>query len=128
MTARHRFGTCRAVWRAFSVLVLTLALRAQADTELGAILPENARKVAEHRYKSPNDFEGTIKFYKTKYPDATNNRKKIVNQPGVHAVHIANPSGKGAWEGLNIYEANDEVRIYVVPASGSGGSKKPSKK
>jgi Na+-transporting NADH:ubiquinone oxidoreductase subunit NqrC len=39
-------------------------------------------------------------------------------------VHIANPSGKGQWEGLNIYEANDEVRIYVVPADGSGKRKK----
>lgn len=104
-----------------------VALSAAAETELGAILPDNARKVAEHRYKSSTDFEGTIKFYKSKYPDATNNRKKIVNQPGVHAVHIANTSGKGGWEGLNIYEANDEVRIYVVPASGSGGSKKSKK-
>lgn len=127
MTCRTGLGTCRAVWRALSVLVVTLGLTAQAETELGAILPENARKVAEHRFKSPNDFDGTIKFYKTKYPDATNNRTKIVNQPGVHAVHIANTSGKGGWEGLNIYEANDEVRIYVVPASGSGGSKKSKK-
>ena len=54
----------------------------------------------------------------TQYP-----RKSIVNQPGVKAVHIANPSGKGAWEGLNVYEANDEVRIYVVPAEGSGKRK-----
>ena len=30
------------------------------------------------------------------------------------AVHIVNPSGK-KFEGLNIYEANDEVRIYIVP-------------
>jgi hypothetical protein len=51
-------------------------------------------------------------------------RKPVVNQPGVKAVHISNPSGRGAWEGLNIYEANDEVRIYVVPTDGSGKKKK----
>ena len=37
-----------------------------------------------------------------------------MNQPGVKAFHIANPSGKG-WEGINVYETNDEVRVFVVP-------------
>jgi hypothetical protein len=111
---------------ALSALVM-ISAAAWAETELGAVLPDNARKVAEHRYRSSTDFEGTLKFYKKTYPDSTYPRKKIVNQPGVNAWHIANTSGKGAWEGLNIYEANDEVRIYVVPASGSGGSKKPKK-
>lgn len=92
----------------------------------GAQLPENARKVAENRYRSPQDFEGTLKFYKSTYPPTTHPRKPIVNQPGVKGVHIANPSGRG-WEGLNIYEANDEVRIYVVPAE-DVVRKKPSGK
>jgi len=39
----------------------------------------------------------------------------IVNQPGIKAIHIANPSGKN-FEGLNIYQTNEEVRIYIVPA------------
>ena len=107
--------------------MLMLASAAWADSKLGAVLPDGAHKVAEHRYKSSSDFEGTLKFYKKTYSDSTYPRKKIVNQPGVHAVHLAHASGKGAWEGLNIYEANDEVRIYVVPASGSGGSKKTKK-
>ncbi|MEW5742856.1 MAG: hypothetical protein AB1938_28330 [Myxococcota bacterium] len=91
--------------------------------ELGAPVPENARKVAEHRFRSPTDFEGTMKFYKTALPAAQYARKNICNQPGVKALHIANTSGKGGWEGLNIYEANEEVRIYVVPADGSGKKK-----
>lgn len=99
---------------------------AWGETELGAQLPDGARKVAEHRYKSATDFEGTLKYYKNVYPVSTYPRKAVVNQPGVKALHIPNTSGKGGWEGLNIYEANDEVRIYVVPASGSG-SKKPKK-
>ena len=107
-------------------MVMVVALDARADAELGAQLPEGSRKVAEHRFKSSTDFEGTIKFYKKTYPDSASARKKIVNQPGVNAWHIPNTSGKGGWEGLNIYEANDEVRIYVVPANGSG-SKKPKK-
>ena len=49
-----------------------------------------------------------------------------MNQPGVKAVHITNPGGKG-WEGLNVYEANDEVRVYVVPPEGVP-AKAPKKK
>ena len=97
---------------------------ASAESELGAQLPDNARKVAEHRYRSPNDYEGTLKYYKTVYPVAHYPRKAIVNQPGVKAIHIVNSSGRGSWEGLNIYEANEEVRIYVVPAATGGGKKK----
>jgi hypothetical protein len=115
------------VFRAFSAVLAVLSVNAfAAETELGAVLPDNARKVAEHRYKSSTDFEGTLKYYKKIYGDSYT-RTKIVNQPGVHAVHIANTSGKGAWEGLNIYEANDEVRIFVVPSGASGGSKKTKK-
>jgi hypothetical protein len=95
-----------------------------SETELGAVLPDGARRVAEHRFRSSSDFEGTLKFYKTTYPPAAYPRRAVVNQPGVKAVHIANSSGKGGWEGLNIYEANDEVRIYVVPGEGSGKRRK----
>jgi hypothetical protein len=107
------------------MLVVLAAVSATAgETELGAQLPDGARRVAEHRFRSPNDFDGTLKFYKTAYPATSYPRKPIVNQPNVKAVHITNPSGRGGWEGLNIYEANDEVRIYVVPADGFGKRKK----
>jgi hypothetical protein len=104
-----------------------VGLNAWGETELGAQLPDGARKVAEHRYKSSTDFEGTLKYYKNVYPVSTYPRKSVVNQPGVKAVHIPNNSGKGSWEGLNIYEANDEIRIYVVPAGAGGGTSKKKK-
>lgn len=108
-------------WALISTLVAL-----SATFELGAPLPDNARQVAEYRYRSPTDFEGTMKFYKSALPASQYPRKHIINQPGVKALHIANTSGKGQWEGLNIYEANLEVRIYVVPA-GQNGKRRPRK-
>lgn len=104
--------------------LLAVAPAWAGETELGAVLPDGARRVAEHRFRAPSDFDGTLKFYKTTYPVAQYPRKSVMNQPGVKAIHIANASGRGGWEGLNIYEANEEVRIYVVPADGSGKRRK----
>jgi hypothetical protein len=106
-------------------LLLVAAPAAFADSDLGATLPDNARQVGEHRYKSPSDWEGTMKFYKKVYSPST--WRNVINQPGVKAVHIPNPSGKGEWLGLNVYEANEEVRIYVVPSEGFSGKDKKSK-
>ena len=88
---------------------------AAAEVVSGVQLPDGAEKVGENRYRAPGDFEATLKFFKTNYPPGQYPRKMIVNQPGVKAIHISNPSGK-KWEGLNIYEANDEVRIFVICA------------
>ncbi len=87
-------------------------------------LPDGAHKVAENRYRAPSSFENTLKYYKNVYSVASYPRRAIINQPGIKAMHIANSGGRGNWEGLNIYEANDEVRIYVVPAQESGKKKR----
>ncbi len=106
-------------WWVMAVLAVTSAHAA----EIG-VLPDSARKVAENRYKAVGDYEAVKKFYKTALPTSAYPRKEIVNQPGIKAHHIANPSGRGGWEGLNIYESNDEVRIYVVVSADSGKRKK----
>lgn len=90
-------------------------LGARAEQAEGAQLPDGARKVGEHRYHAPGNFETTMTYYKAVYRPETHPRRTIANQPGIKAIFIANPGGKD-FEGLNIYEANDEVRIYVVPA------------
>jgi len=100
-----------------------LATGARSETVHGAHLPDGAQKVGENRYRVSQDFETTMKHYKAVYSPANYPRTMIVNQPGIKAVHIANPSGKN-FEGLNIYQANDEVRIYIVPAAET----KPKKK
>lgn len=111
--------------RAIALVVAFAAPLALAESDLGATLPEYARQVGEHRYKAPSDWEGTLKFYKKVYSPST--WRNVINQPGVKAIHIPNPSGKGEWLGLNIYEANEEVRIYVVPNEPNSGKDKKSK-
>ena len=77
--------------------------------------PPGVQKVGENRYRAPGSFDDTLKYYRTVYPAQAFPRKPVVNQPGVKAVHIVNHSVK-KFEGLKMYEANDEVRIYIVPA------------
>lgn len=109
---RGHFYKARPLWAALAALWVTAA---GAEMVSGAQLPDGAQKVGENRYRAPHGYEETLKYYRTVYPVQAFPRKPIVNQPGVKAVHIVNPSGKN-FEGLNIYEANDEVRIYIVPA------------
>jgi hypothetical protein len=111
--------------KALTALVALFALPAFAESVLGAQLPDEARKVAELRYRTSKDWDDTLKYFKNVYPKDKFPRRDIIAQPGIRAVHITNPGGKG-WEGINIYQANEEVRIFVVPTESKG--KKPSKK
>ncbi|ATB37597.1 hypothetical protein CYFUS_003022 [Cystobacter fuscus] len=110
-----------------AVVVALWAAVAVAEVVSGAQLPDGAQKVGENRYRAPGDYEKTLEYYKIVYPSSAYPRRVIVNQPGVKAVHITNPSGKN-FEGLNIYEANDEVRVYVVPLKSTPASSKPPAK
>jgi hypothetical protein len=111
-----------------AVLVALWVSVAGAEVVSGAQLPDGSQKVGENRYRAPRDFEGTLDYYKSVYSTSNYPRRQIVNQPGVKAVHIVNPSGKN-FAGLNIYEANDEVRIYIVPTQQAARpAKKPETK
>ncbi|WXH26569.1 hypothetical protein WA016_00478 [Myxococcus stipitatus] len=108
---RRHFYKARPLGAAmFALWVAT----AGAEVVSGAQLPDGSQKVGENRYRAPRDFEATLDYYRSVYSTSSYPRRQIVNQPGVKAVHISNPSGKN-FAGLNIYEANEEVRIYIVP-------------
>ena len=110
-TLRRRLYKARAL--AVAAVVGLAPVVAVAEVVGGVQLPDGVQKVGENRYRAREDFERLMKYYRSVYPPDRYPRKSIVNQPGIKAVHIANPSGKN-FEGLNIYEANDEVRIYIV--------------
>jgi hypothetical protein len=87
----------------------------------GAWLPGGAAKIAEDRYRAPQGWEETLKFYKNTYPPAKYPRRSIVNQPGIKAVHIVNVEAKEDWEGMNVYEYQGEVRVFVLARVVAGG-------
>lgn len=113
--------TVRRLSRYKPAVVASLLLApglATALTVAGAILPDDARKVGENRYHLSRDYEGVLKYYRTTY-SARYTRRPIADQPGVKAVHIANPDAKpGQWEGLNVYELKGEVRVFVLVKKG----------
>ncbi len=125
-TQKPGFYKPLSAWAVVAMAVLMLGGVAQAEVLDGVQLPDKSSKVGERRYRVPQDWENTLKYFKTVYSTATYPRRSIVNQPGVKAIHIANPGGKG-WAGLNVYEANEEVRVYVVPPEGVP-AKAPKKK
>ncbi|MBL8950130.1 MAG: hypothetical protein JNK82_05100 [Myxococcaceae bacterium] len=110
------------------VPAMAFAVADVGERVAGAAIPNYARKVAENRFRVSEDWENIQKFYAREYPSKSYPWKTIIKQPGVRAFHIVNPSGKG-WEGINVYEANDEIRVYVVlPESAKTKAKKSGKK
>ena len=84
--------------------------------ELGAKLPEFASQVGKHRFRVSTSMEAVLKFYAAAYPPPTYARIRIAAQPNVRAFHIQNPHPKkGGWAGMNVYETQGEIRIFVVP-------------
>lgn len=108
-----------------------VALLLTANPEPAVSLPDGAVRVSENRYKLRQDWEGALKFFKSSLPPSSYPRKPIANQPGIKALHISNGS-RGGWEGLNLYETNGEVRLFIVNAQAavveSPSSPKPSRK
>ncbi len=84
--------------------------------DLGATLPRWAKRIGEHRYRSPWSWEGTNKWLDRTYGRWEYPRIRIINKPGIKAFHLRNRKRKGAWAGINVYQiASGEVRFYVVP-------------
>jgi hypothetical protein len=115
-----------------AMAVLTVSLptwAADAISVHGALLPAEAQKVGENRYRVFNDWAGIKKFYQGVYPEAQYRRRQIINQPGIKAEHIAIPNNRTV-EGVNIYTTGDEskeIRIYVVLTDAARVKKKDAK-
>jgi hypothetical protein len=99
---------------ALAAVFLALPGLALAEKVAGAILPDEAVKIGENRFRIPKSYEETIKFFRGVYGPRFR-RRPIADTPSVKAVHIENPDAKpGQWEGLNVYELKNETRVFVL--------------
>jgi hypothetical protein len=100
----------------FGFVVFVSAGARAANDDIGLELIPFSKRIAEHRYESPRDYEGTIKFYKDKFKGYKNIKwSREVSVPAVKYIHFETTS-KSKWQGVNIYQLPDgRVRYYVLP-------------
>jgi hypothetical protein len=107
-------------YKAAALAVALLAVPGSALAEkkvAGAVLPEEAEKIGENRFRVPKTYDEVLKFFRTVYGPGRYARRPIADTPSVKAVHIENPEAKpGQWDGLNVYELKNEneTRIFVL--------------
>ncbi|MCC7380645.1 MAG: hypothetical protein IT384_02385 [Deltaproteobacteria bacterium] len=100
-------------------LALGLSREARATSAHGAALPDGATKVEgdQDRFKSKEDWDKTLRFFHNAYgKQAGIVWRSIASTPKVRAIHIANIKRGRSWEGINVYETNGAVFIYVIKA------------
>ena len=97
-----------------ALLLVAALLAAEGFRARGFILPDGAVKIDDDRYRLPNPWDETVRFYRRAYPPAKFPRRTLHSQTAVRAMHIENPE-RGEWEGVNLYEAGrGEVRVFIL--------------
>lgn len=127
IAALARWGTAgaagvRCTWTVLAaVVVLTASSAAWAAGEFkvsGVVLPGGSVRIEENRYRLPDGFETTAKWYSRVYKSGEFPRRHIVNQPGIKAFHVANPNTNDEWTGFNLYQWQGQTRIYILVRDG----------
>src|SRR5882762_7132605 len=107
-----------AVTFAFAVALLASVSSVQAAGGFkarGFSLPDGAVKVDEDRYRLPQTWEDSVRWYRTVYPPTKYPRSTLRNNSGIRAIHIENRTAGSEWEGANLYETpKGEVRVFVL--------------
>ncbi len=98
-------------------LALLALLGADDGTYLDAPVVPGATPTGEPgRYESPKTYDDTLTHYKWYFKTRGGVRwRNVVNLPQIRAKHIESTRPKTRWQGLNIYEMQGKVRIFVVP-------------
>lgn len=107
-------------------LCLGIALAPQ-NLPAMAPVPAGAEPLAQTgRYRSPRTYDETLNFYRRLFaPTGGVKWRNIVSMPGIKAKHVESLSKKTRWEGINIYERQGEVRIYIIPRDPVDPAKRP---
>lgn len=97
------------------MLIAGAADEASAASVHGAVLIEGAVKVDDGRYKSPKDWDRTLRFFRSAYGKKPGIVwMNVAATPRVKAKHLANTNPGASWEGINIYQVRGEVFIFVI--------------
>ena len=104
----------------FSTILLTFLLTSTTLTEdpltSAPLVPGAVPLEEQGRYESSRNFDDTVQYYYRKFRGTGLARwKNIVNLPTVRAKHLQSKQDKSKWLGINIYESEGKVRIYVIP-------------
>ncbi|MBC7794262.1 MAG: hypothetical protein H7Z43_11195 [Clostridia bacterium] len=104
------------IW-AFAGTLFALMPTASAEVPIKVPLAPGATPLSElGRYKVTRGFDDLVEYYKRQFKSEPGVRwYSIINQPGLRAKHLASLRKNTEWEGINIYERGNEVRLYVVP-------------
>ncbi len=110
--------------------MLALApIDALADRVYGAYIPDETRKIGEGQYRATRDWDRTLRslagvYYRKK----TAVWRQMRTAPGVRGVYIHNIEPNQRWEGINVYEVDDQVFITVLPNPDYTPAKKKRRK
>ena len=102
----------------FPLLSVFIVLAAQSEPPMDAPRPQAAVELPQDpgRFRSPYSYDETLDYYQRVFKNTTGVRwRNVVNLPSVKAKHIDCLRKKTHWDGINIYEKQGEVRIYVLP-------------
>jgi hypothetical protein len=90
----------------------------------GATVDDESRKVGENRFRSTQDWEKTLRFYRSAYGGKPGYVwHSIETPPKVKAIHIENTHDNRQLEGINIYETSGEIFVFVIKADGGRRTK-----
>lgn len=103
-----------AMFLVMGVLGSSTASAADEARTMGVTLPAGAVRIDANRYRLPDGFETTSKWYARVYKPGEYPRRNIVNQPGIKAFHVVNSNKNDQWSGFNLYEWQGQVRLYIL--------------
>ena len=79
------------------------------------------------RYESPRTWDDTLAFYKYYFKREGGVRwRNVVNLPGIKAKHIQSLRNRTKWMGINIYDKQGHIRIFVIPRDKKRKPAKPT--
>ena len=97
------------------ILAIGLAMGSTDAATNAPLVPGSTPLEESGRYQSSRSYEETLDFYKRLFRQTGGVRwRNIVNQPTIKAKHIESLRKSTKWQGLNIYEKQGDVRIFVI--------------